>query len=238
MEMVKDIINEIVRREKIGKSLLGRKLSDKTKLKISLSLKGKKYKSYKKPNYKYGAGMTGKKHKEITKEKMRITRLKKPFSKEALEKMGAYHKGKPSFFKGRKHTDNTKRKLSEKIKELYKNEEFIKKWIKATNIKPNRTEIILKLLLNREFPNEWKYVGDGYTFIGGKCPDFININGKKLLIEMFGDYWHRGQSGDDRIIHFSKYGFNTLIIWEHELKNELLIIDKIKSFMKMGNDEY
>ena len=94
----------------------------------------------------------------------------------------------------------------------------------------------LNKLLQEYFPNEWKYTGDGYTWIGGKCPDFLNVNGQKAIIEMFGDYWHgekrtgktKEESEGERIKHFAKYGFKCLVIWQHELKNENEVRNKIK----------
>ena len=77
------------------------------------------------------------------------------------------------------------------------------------------------------FPGEYKFVGDGKIWIGYKNPDFINVNGQKKIIELFGDYWHsvgrtgrtKQQEENQRINHFAKYGFKVLIVWERELKN-------------------
>ena len=37
------------------------------------------------------------------------------------------------------------------------------------------------------------------------------------LIELYGDYWHRGQDPQDRIDLFKDAGYECLVIWEHEL---------------------
>ncbi|MEK0338471.1 MAG: hypothetical protein QQN41_13665, partial [Nitrosopumilus sp.] len=93
-------------------------------------------------------------------------------------------------------------------------------------------------------PNEYKFVGKGEFIIGGKCPDFINVNGQKKIVEMFGDFWHgnkyrflalgdslsKKEHGQQRIKHFAKYGYKTLIIWEHELQNENKLKRKIVNF--------
>ena len=51
---------------------------------------------------------------------------------------------------------------------------------------------------------------------------------------MFGDYWHNIEKIKERDIRrlktYSKYGFKTLIIWEKELINPALVIQKIKDF--------
>jgi len=52
----------------------------------------------------------------------------------------------------------------------------------------------------------------------------MNINGQKKLIELYGDYWHKGQNPQKRINYFKKYGFKTLIIWEKEYKNNFAAV--------------
>jgi G:T-mismatch repair DNA endonuclease (very short patch repair protein) len=106
--------------------------------------------------------------------------------------------------------------------------------------KKNKREAKLETILQTAFPNEWKYVGDGQIFIGSKVPDFMNVNGKKLLIELDGDYWHqlkankvsatREELEKQREAHFAKYGFKTLIVRESELKDESKMLEKINEF--------
>lgn len=108
----------------------------------------------------------------------------------------------------------------------------------GSRTRPTKPEKRLRKGLNILFPGEYKYVGDGTTFIGGKCPDFININGQKKIIEMFGNYWHseekigrtKQQEENQRIKHFAKYGFKTLIVWENELKNIKQLKKKLLRF--------
>ncbi len=55
---------------------------------------------------------------------------------------------------------------------------------------------------------------------------------------MFGNYWHgeertgrtRKQEENQRIKHFAKYGYKTLIIWEYKLKNTKKLERKILQF--------
>ena len=69
-----------------------------------------------------------------------------------------------------------------------------------------------------------------------------NINGQKKLIEFFGSFWHskkwtdrtKRQEEERRIKHFAKYGYKTLIIWEHELKNLGRIEKKVLIFNRKG----
>ena len=78
-------------------------------------------------------------------------------------------------------------------------------------------------LLNKLYPNEYKFVGDGQVIIDGFNPDFININGKKIIIEMFGDYWHKRKEVIERDVRrldsYKELGYKTIIVWERQIKN-------------------
>ena len=108
----------------------------------------------------------------------------------------------------------------------------LKNVMKAVNAKPNLTELRLQSMLDQHFPREWKFVGNGEVIIGGKLPDFININGKKQIIELFGIFWHNLFDTAVRTNHFRQYGFKTLIIWEDELENEAKLVKKVKAFTR------
>ena len=104
------------------------------------------------------------------------------------------------------------------------------KTLKALSLKPNYSEINLMSLLDKMFPKEWKYVGNFKVWLGNKNPDFINVNGKKKLIELFGEKWHKPEDEQIRKKHFKKYGFNTLVIWAKELKDETKLKEKLMYF--------
>jgi len=171
------------------------------------------------------------------------------------------HKGLPSPYKGRKSSNSTIKKLklawverrkipvsAETSRKLTSHmnkqwaiatdeqkERRLRNWMKGCNAVthkyPTKSEKYLNILLRQRFLNEWKYVGDGEFILGGKCPDFMNCNGKKLLIELFEESCHKGQTGQNRIDHFARYGFKTLIIRENELRHSDLIVGKIHDFM-------
>lgn len=104
------------------------------------------------------------------------------------------------------------------------------------NISPNKPETSVLDILNSVYPGDWKFVGDGQVIIGGLNPDIININGKKLIIEIFGDYWHKQivkpyRVNIERIAVYAKYGYRTLVIWEHEIKDTLTLTERIRAFI-------
>ena len=106
------------------------------------------------------------------------------------------------------------------------------------------------------FPNEYKYVGDRQFWV---CdykynPDFISTNGQKKLIEHFGDYWHANKefckakgitevegipvedirkNNKKRLCDIRSSGYETLVIWEHELEDMNKVENKIKEFHKV-----
>lgn len=119
-------------------------------------------------------------------------------------------------------SEETRKKLSLISIEKWQDPDYQKRQCKAQSIRPNKSETTLLKLLNKLFPNEYKYTGDFSFMINGKNPDFVNINGQKKIIELFGDYWHKGQDPQDRIDIFTPFGYKTLVIWENELKKSRL----------------
>jgi len=115
-------------------------------------------------------------------------------------------------------------------------EAFIKKCLKASATLPNKEEKRLDEILQKNFPTTWKYVGDGEFILARKNPDFINIQGKKEIIELWGEYFHSGQDPKEREAIFKEYGYTTLIIWCKELKDEERLVKKITKFFKKGGD--
>jgi len=111
----------------------------------------------------------------------------------------------------------------------FKDPEFIEKFLKGCNTKPNNHEQFLINFLSN-FTNGFEYVGNFKVWIGGKNPDFIDKENKKI-IEYFGRYWHSDNDENKRIFHFKKYGYKTLVIWEEELKDLVLLKQKIFQFV-------
>lgn len=140
--------------------------------------------------------------------------------------------------RGRIVSENTKRLISVKSKQNWQNPDYVKKQMRSRKALPSKLEVMFTKLLEDLFPGDWKYVGDGEVILGGLCPDWINVNGKKDIIELFGDYWHseqiRGRTKTEeekrRVDTYAGYGYRTLIIWEHELNDGACLIAKIKHF--------
>jgi G:T-mismatch repair DNA endonuclease (very short patch repair protein) len=174
-------------------------------------------------------------HKEVGK-KISVSKKGKKNSKSHCESMSRAMKkqlSNPAYCK----------MISKARKKLWSNSDFKEKQIKrmmlSTHRKPNKPELYLMGFLNEHYPSEWRYVGDGQVIIGGKNPDFINMNGKKAVILLHGLYWHlqmkqkkrpyltREEVEIEDIKHYKKYGFNCLIVWEDEVRCDGKILWKL-----------
>lgn len=97
--------------------------------------------------------------------------------------------------------------------------EGIRNRIKSQNMNPNGLEDWVNRRLQKKFPSgEWVYNGDysqGVS-IGLKIPDFININGRKEVIEVLGGLGQHHFLGDESllVIHYARYGYKCHAIWE------------------------
>lgn len=78
----------------------------------------------------------------------------------------------------------------------------------------------------------FSYVGDRSLWIGNKRkinPDFIEVNGKKICVEIMGDYWHSPLINrnmkeyatlDYRNKHYRRFKWTPIFIWETDLLRE------------------
>ena len=227
----------------------GKHHMEESKRKISEAGRGRHH--TKEARRKISEGNKGKLRSEEMRERYSKAQKDKHPSEETKRKMRRNHRG----MLGRHHTKLTKKKMSisavktRRKRSLiqtrnWQNPEYKEKQLMAIfvghKISPNKPERRLRNDLNRMFPEEYEYVGDGKTFIGGKSPDFININGQKKIIELFGTFWHseertgrtKKQEERQRIKHFAKYGFKTLIVWQEELENIKQLRRKLIKFQK------
>jgi len=222
----------------------GKKMSKETREKMSESQKRIIASGKKKIWNKSLKNWMTKEHKM----KLYLTHKGKKRSKETKEKIGLANS---KALKG-KHCSPRTEFTSESVKQLwqdpiYRNKiitsskkmwndlEYIKKIQKSMHIKPNIPEKkLIKIFSKNNLP--YKFVGDYSFIVNGLNPDFINCNGQKKIIEMFGTYWHNNpktkyhQTEKGRKKHYKLFGFETLIIWENELKDELKLLEKINNF--------
>ena len=191
-------------RKKISKTKKGQHPSEETKQKISNAMRGEK-------NHKYG----------------------KHHSKETRKKISEVLKKRGGGFGGKHHSAETLKKMSD-IKERKKASQITK--AKLREIRKHRKipkhhtkpELIFEQICKKHnLP--FKYTGDSTFWIHNINPDFVECNGKKIAVEIFGDYWHspllnyklkEKSTLTYRKKILKKYGWELIVLWESDLKRE------------------
>ena len=181
----------------------------------------------------------------------------KKHSDEARTKMAISQKGKNKWSKGRTLSIETRQKISLAVKLRWQNPEYRAKVIQALKARwadPDYADRVRPLIIKGNFqkptqPEQrlidiikrfhlpFKYTGDGKLTIHGFNPDFVNCNGAKVIIEVFGDYWHgkRARTWKEtelgRIMIFNSFGFKCIVLWEKELNTlpDELIVGRIRN---------
>ena len=224
-----------------GHHFRGKNHTEETKKKISKLNKGNHYSS--KTEFKKGHSL-GKGIPLTEEHKKNLSETIKRLFKEGILKPNMLGKHiseerKQSMRKPR--SLELKKLISEKTKEAMQRpdivtkftEERIKKMILNLQKRPTSYEKELEATLNRIQPNEWKYTGDGSFIIGYKNPDFVNCNGRKIIIEVYSNYYKEKTYGSEenykqkRAAHFAKYGYQTIFLNENEYANEEIVREKL-----------
>ncbi len=189
-------------------------------------------------------------------------KLREMHRKSTETRIRLYEEGKikaPMF--GKHHTEKTKNKISETELTLYREGKIVPTWLGKKNPmlsirnKMNwesleyREKVIRKLLekmkerptslekqmieIIQKYNLPYKYVGDGSYLIGFKNPDFVNVNGDKICIEVANYFHHQGDWIENRIKHFARYGWKCFIFFENS-KGQLDEKDVISSLKKFN----
>jgi DNA-binding transcriptional regulator YiaG len=112
----------------------------------------------------------------------------------------------------------------EHMREVHKNSENVRKSIENLKYRPTSLERKLMQIIEK-YNLPYSYVGDGSFRIGRLNPDFINNNGQKIAVDVFGDYWHNREDTpwyareNIRKLILRRYGWDLRVIWEHELNS-------------------
>jgi len=133
------------------------------------------------------------------------------------------------YWKGKKFSKETKQKISEARKHQIFPTHHTKPELKFE-----------KICKKHNLP--YKYVGDGKFWIENINPDFVESNGKKIAVEIFGNYWHspllnpklrENMTLSYREKALKKYGWKLVVFWEDELKSEnaeKIVMDRTMNF--------
>ena len=177
----------------------------------------------------------------------------KPLSIEQRKHLSEVSKGKKAWNKGQKNSPEAVKKMKETMstpafrerrsqisRALWENPDFVRRVYRGLGKRPTVPEGRLIEILGSYHP-EFKYNGDfslGVT-LGGLIPDFVNINGKKEVLEVFSKHFHTGDirvslTEEGRKERYAQLGYRCLILWANEIvrgKKEA-ILEKIVAFQK------
>lgn len=170
--------------------------------------------------------------------------------KEHYDKVSASVKAHFVLFPREKQSQEMKQRKSKKCKEtwsdpikreqqrvrsfkLWQDPEWARKMIESQGRKPTLPELELQDLI-QELNLPYTYCGDGSLIIKGFNPDFVNVNGQKKLVELYGEHWHNLEDSKERdcrrLQAYESLGYTTLIIWGQELKEPEKVKEKLLSF--------
>lgn len=200
----------------VSEALTGRVFSEETLLKMSGAASRRGWA----PEYE--------EYRELRAELTRKQFEGKPLSLEHRRSIGDALRGVPK-------SEDHKRRNSEARKENWLDPEYVEMMVEAFQRRPTWDEVWLDIYLQKHFPGQWAYNGDGRekVVIGGRVPDFVRSDGRKLVIEMFGSYHHgptfTDETEEDKIIHYRGYGFGCLVLWDDEVR-ENVVVEKVKEF--------
>ena len=211
-------------------SMYGKHHSKGTKQKISNGVgKGEK-------NHFFGKPFTEEHKQKISEANKNPSEEKrKRMSEEKRKRMSEANRGEKNGMYGKHPSEKAKQKMSDIAKEHWQNPDYIKKVIDGWNRKPNTIEKTMNTILQKYLPGEFRYNENfdcGIT-IGGKIPDFVDINGRKIIIEVFGP-WHdkqfMKQCFDSEVCYkrteigtkaiYLQFGFKCIVFWEKDLERE------------------
>lgn len=181
----------------------------------------------------------GKKHTKESLEKMRLASTGRIKSAETRAKISKIHKGKKfseeskrkmsetkkrlfasgqlkNWNNGRHLPDWMKEKLSKKSKEWWTKPENRKLMKKKREVRPTSYEHRIINLIEKH-NLPYKYCGDGSVWFGRCNPDFININCQKLIIEVYEEKLHDINYEEIRQKALGEFGYKVIFISGQEL---------------------
>lgn len=225
-------------KKKISQSEKGKAVSKETREKISKVASGVNNPNYGKPRSeetrrKISNANTGRKQPREAIERMRMKKIGKPLSEGHKKKIG-------TALRGRKLSAEHKKKVS------------IARRCQVLPQHHTKPELIFEAICKKNnIP--FHFVGDSQLWIGeGRRklnPDFIEANGQKICVEIFGDYWHsplinrkmkERQTLNYRKTHYKKYKWIPIFLWESDLKRpdaEQFVLNEIQKVIEGGFDK-
>lgn len=232
-------------KRKIGDKSRGRHHSEETKRRIGEAGRGawptwrvdELKKRWQDPIFRErmsGLTFRGGRHTEGAKEAIRMAHIGKPISEAVRKRLSMMRKGVPT---GRKPVQckDTREKISKRLLELWRDKEYVTMMLRALRRSPSKLEMRVNGILEKNFPGAWRFTGDKSVWftVDGKHynPDFLDTQGRRLVIEFNGWYMHTGEEEKAREGAFNKLGLRTLFLYPADLVDEAVVVGKVLKFM-------
>jgi len=133
------------------------------------------------------------------------------------------------------YTKKFKKNISIRMKKLWESPKYRKMFSTSKFLSKRPTQYEKRVIyLCKKYKLPFKYVGNNKFWIGSKNPDFIHKT-KKIIIEVFANYWKPYNYYWIRRYYFSKYGYKTIFIDENNLYRrnwENICFNKINRVIK------
>ena len=122
--------------------------------------------------------------------------------------------------------------LKKKVRKKWADPSYRKMMAEALHKKPNNLEQFFDELT----PKCVKYVGNFSYWIttnkGSRNPDFI-IEKQRKVIELFGDFWHKGENPEEKIEEYAEVNWNCKVFWESEVNTDTeRVLEETLKFVK------
>lgn len=207
-------------RRNLSIAMMGKKLSEEAKRKIGKIHKG----THLSEEHRLKLSLASKNHPQVQKQlaKLHASQKGRRFSKEHRDNLSISLRTSPRAQEQRRVLAIAyKVKLPEirpKLREARRRRRF-----PTHHTKPEKVFETICQALNLPF----RYTGDGAFWIEDINPDFVNTNGYKVAVEIFGDYWHSplfrqqavraNYTEEGRRKTLRQYGWKLIVFWESEL---------------------
>jgi G:T-mismatch repair DNA endonuclease (very short patch repair protein) len=101
---------------------------------------------------------------------------------------------------------------------------------KANRVPRKRSEPnALEWKLQKALGPSFTYTGNGSFLIDSLKPDFVDKT-RKIVIEAYGNYWHRNESITktmQKVNRYQRQGYRAIIIWESEINDPIKLRRKL-----------
>ena len=136
----------------------------------------------------------------------------------AKSNSGCFKKGHIPWIKGKRGvspSEEHRKKISLAHKGKKLSEEHRRKILSRRTIPSSYEKRIINLIDKYNLP--FKYVGNGSFFVGRMNPDFIHIEGYKIVIEVYGKYFKKDDYEKTRSKRMAEHNYKVIFISEKEL---------------------